>query len=225
MNRWISGSLRPHSPFFIGAAQRVPSRTKRRSVEGECQAVWRPGCRLKISSAGSVLPDGGKLLPSAPIYSGRTGAARQADSLPRVALCSALCYGKASHPLPCFGMAQSLAELRPWRGPVHRCSRPGIPEFPQALRKCSSRDWSQKAHRVGRASPNGPGSHRHTDPVFNGTVLLATGVHQTGDWCPQPSIRLLHFAFLGFKPLPRGLLHDPIHDHAGSPSLLLNLSA
>jgi hypothetical protein len=34
------------------------------------------------------------------------------------------------------------------------------------------------------------------------------------DW---PSVRLLPIAFLGLEPFLHGLLHDPIHDHAGGP--------
>jgi hypothetical protein len=121
INRWTSDSFRPTPPFFIGVAQRVPSRAKRRSVERGMPNRLAAWPKVKILSAGSVVSGGGKLLPlRRRVVPAGLGPARQPDSLPAHPLCWALCYGKASRPLPCFGMVLGLKELRSCLGPVHR---------------------------------------------------------------------------------------------------------
>lgn len=69
------------------------------------------------------------------------------------------------------------------------------------------------------ARTNGADCHLKLSSAFPAGLRSRPGICRQ-----QPSIRLLPFAFLGFKPLLRGLPDDPVHDHAGSPSLLLDLA-
>lgn len=101
-NRWTSDSFRPTAPSFIGVAQRVPSRAKRRSVERGMPSRLAAWPKVKILSAGSVVSGGGKLL----LLRRRVVPAGLVLHGSRILfaghpLCWALCYGKASRLLPC----------------------------------------------------------------------------------------------------------------------------
>ena len=85
MYRWTSDSRRPNSPSLIRTAQRVPSRTKRRSDPSGMPRRLAAWLQVKILSAGSVVSGGGKLLP--PSALGRPagfGPARQPGSFRRI---------------------------------------------------------------------------------------------------------------------------------------------
>ena len=64
INRWTSDSVIPTPPLFIGVGQRVPSRTKRRSVERRMPRRSAASLYVRVLSGGPVVSGDGKLLPS-----------------------------------------------------------------------------------------------------------------------------------------------------------------
>jgi hypothetical protein len=144
INRWTSDSPRPTSPFFMGVAQRVPSRAKRRSVERGMPNRLAAWPKVKILSAGSVVSGGGKLLPLRRRVV-PAGPARQPDSLRRTPSMLGALLRKSKPPCTLLrdGVGFGGIKVVPWS--CTSSSRPDIPESPP----CFANAQPRTAQRTG----------------------------------------------------------------------------